>query len=59
MVTTRLWAEPASDKTARTEQEKLLAQFKGPLALLLIVATVISLIAWALEGFHGFPLKRL
>jgi len=37
--------------------KKFLAQFKDPLVLLLIVATVISLIAWALEGFPGFPFE--
>ena len=37
--------------------KKFLAQFKDPLVLLLIAATVISLIAWALEGFHGFPFE--
>jgi magnesium-transporting ATPase (P-type) len=34
--------------------KKFLAQFKDALILLLIIATVISLIAWALEGFPGF-----
>jgi Ca2+-transporting ATPase len=37
--------------------KKFLAQFKDPLVLLLIGATVISLIAWALEGFPGFPFE--
>lgn len=37
--------------------KKFLAQFEDPLVLLLIVATVISLIAWGLEGFPGFPFE--
>src|SRR5574339_982238 len=37
--------------------KKFLAQFKDPLVLLLIVAILISLAAWALEGFHGFPFE--
>jgi Ca2+-transporting ATPase len=37
--------------------KKFLAQFKDPLVLLMIVATIISLIAWALEGFPGFPFE--
>ena len=37
--------------------KKFLAQFKDPLVLLLIVATIISLMAWALEGFPGFPFE--
>lgn len=37
--------------------KKFLAQFKDPLVLLLSAATVISLLAWALEGFPGFPFE--
>jgi P-type Ca2+ transporter type 2C len=37
--------------------KKFVAQFKDPLVLLLIVATLISLAAWALEGFPGFPFE--
>jgi Ca2+-transporting ATPase len=39
--------------------KKFLAQFKDPLVILLLIATVISLAAWILEGAHGFPFEAL
>jgi P-type Ca2+ transporter type 2C len=36
---------------------KLLAQFANPLIYLLIVAVVVSLVAWLLEGSHGLPFE--
>ena len=38
---------------------RLLAQFQDPLVYLLIVAIVVSAIAWALEGAHGVPVDAL
>jgi len=35
---------------------KILAQFRDPLVYLLLVAVVVSVIAWAVEGAHGFPI---
>jgi Ca2+-transporting ATPase len=37
--------------------QKFLAQFKDPLVVLLLVAIVISLVAWVLERAHGFPFE--
>src|SRR5690242_16912979 len=37
--------------------KKVLAQFKDPLVFLLIIATLISFVAWVLEGAHGFPFE--
>jgi len=39
--------------------KKFIAQFKDPLVILLIIATLISLVAWVLEGAHGFPFEAL
>jgi hypothetical protein len=36
---------------------KLLAQFADPLTYLLLVAVVVSLVAWALEGAKGVPFE--
>jgi Ca2+-transporting ATPase len=38
---------------------KFLAQFVNPLVLLLLVATVISVIAWVIEGMHELPYEAL
>ena len=38
---------------------RLLAQFQDPLVYLLIIAIVVSAIAWALEGAHGVPVDAL
>ena len=38
---------------------RLLAQFQDPLVYLLIVAIVVSAIAWVLEGAHGVPVDAL
>ncbi len=38
---------------------KFVAQFTNPLVLLLLVATVISIIAWVIEGAHGLPYEAL
>jgi Ca2+-transporting ATPase len=38
---------------------KFLAQFANPLVLLLLVATVISVVAWVIEGMHGLPYEAL
>ncbi|HYO42181.1 MAG TPA: cation-translocating P-type ATPase [Candidatus Limnocylindrales bacterium] len=35
---------------------KILAQFQDPLVYLLLVAIVISLVAWIIEGAHGAPI---
>ncbi|WP_156225616.1 cation-translocating P-type ATPase [Pseudactinotalea suaedae] len=35
---------------------KILAQFRDPLVYLLLVAVVVSLIAWAVEGMRGLPI---
>lgn len=37
--------------------KKFIAQFKDPLVFLLIIATLISFVAWVLEGAHGFPFE--
>jgi len=34
---------------------RVLAQLRDPLVYLLLVAVVISLVAWASEGAHGWP----
>src|SRR6185369_4742384 len=34
---------------------RVLAQLRDPLVYLLLVAVVISLVAWASEGGHGWP----
>lgn len=44
-------------KTPVPAWKKVLAQFKDPLVFLLIIATLISFIAWVLEGAHGFPFE--
>ncbi|MDO5091859.1 MAG: cation-translocating P-type ATPase [Propionibacteriaceae bacterium] len=36
---------------------RFLQQFKDPLVYLLLAAVAISVIAWALEGAHGFPVE--
>jgi magnesium-transporting ATPase (P-type) len=38
---------------------KFLAQFTNPLVLLLLVAVVISLIAWYIEGMHELPYEAI
>ena len=38
---------------------KFLAQFTNPLVLLLLVATIISVVAWVIEGMHGLPYEAL
>ncbi len=38
---------------------RLLAQFQDPLIYLLLVAVVISLVAWVLEGAHGWPVDAI
>ena len=38
---------------------RLLAQFADPLIYLLLVATVVSVIAWALEGAQGLPIEGI
>ncbi|MGZ8815667.1 MAG: cation-translocating P-type ATPase, partial [Mycobacterium sp.] len=38
---------------------RLLAQFQDPLIYLLVVAVVISLVAWAAEGAQGVPIDAL
>lgn len=38
---------------------RLLAQFADPLVYLLLVATVVSVTAWALEGAHGLPVDGI
>lgn len=38
---------------------RFLAQFESPLVLLLLVATLISLLAWALEGASGLPYEGI
>lgn len=38
---------------------KVLAQFKDPLVYLLLVAVVISVIAWAVEGAEGVPIDAV
>jgi len=38
---------------------KLLAQFEDPLIYLLLVAVAISVIAWVMEGAHGWPVDSL
>lgn len=37
--------------------KKFLAQFKDPLVVLLLIASLISLAAWILEGAEGFPFE--
>lgn len=44
-------------KTPVPAWKKVLAQFKDPLVFLLIIATLISFMAWVLEGAHGFPFE--
>jgi Ca2+-transporting ATPase len=38
---------------------RILAQFRDPLVYLLLVAIAISLVAWAIEGRHGWPVDAL
>jgi magnesium-transporting ATPase (P-type) len=38
---------------------KILAQFQNPLVYLLLVAIVISLVAWIAEGAHGAPVDAI
>ncbi|MBX3600419.1 MAG: cation-translocating P-type ATPase [Rubrivivax sp.] len=38
---------------------RLLAQFQDPLVLLLLVAVAIALVAWAVEGRHGWPVDAV
>ena len=38
---------------------RFLEQFRDPLVLLLLVATVISFAVWLLEGAHGIPVEAL
>ena len=38
---------------------RLLSQFQDPLIYLLMVATAIALMAWAIEGFDGWPIDAL
>ncbi|MBZ2195049.1 cation-translocating P-type ATPase [Occultella gossypii] len=38
---------------------KILAQFQDPLIYLLLVAVVISLVAWLVEGAHGLPIDSI
>ncbi|WP_163543309.1 cation-translocating P-type ATPase [Occultella kanbiaonis] len=38
---------------------KILAQFQDPLIYLLLVAVVISLVAWVVEGAHGLPIDSI
>ncbi|TDE92577.1 cation-translocating P-type ATPase [Occultella glacieicola] len=38
---------------------KILAQFQDPLIYLLLVAVVISLAAWTVEGGHGLPIDAI
>lgn len=39
--------------------KRILAQLKDPLVILLLIAAVISVGAWALEGAHGAPIEAL
>jgi Ca2+-transporting ATPase len=39
--------------------KRLLAQFRGPLNLLLLVATAVSLLVWTIEGEGGLPYEAL
>lgn len=39
--------------------KKVLKQFNDPLIYLLLGAIVISLVAWSIEGAHGFPIDAL
>ncbi|WP_371177398.1 cation-translocating P-type ATPase [Buchananella felis] len=38
---------------------RVLEQFRDPLVILLLVAIVISTVAWAIEGAHGAPIDSL
>ena len=38
---------------------RVLAQLRDPLVYLLLVAVVISLVAWASEGAHGWPIDAI
>ena len=38
---------------------RILTQFQSPLIYLLLVAIVIALLAWAVEGFGGWPIDAL
>jgi Cation transporter/ATPase, N-terminus len=48
------WLDPEAEVLA---WRKLLAQFADPLTYLLLVAVVVSLVAWALEGAKGVPFE--
>jgi Ca2+-transporting ATPase len=39
--------------------QRMLAQFKDPLIYLLLAAVVISLLAWVVEGRHGWPVDAV
>ena len=39
--------------------KRFLAQFQDPLVYLLLAAVGITLVAWAMEGFHGLPIDGL
>src|SRR5690606_11292564 len=39
--------------------QRMLAQFKDPLIYLLLAAVVISLLAWVVEGRHGWPVAAV
>ena len=38
---------------------KFVAQFANPLVFLLLIATVISIVAWVIEGMHDLPYEAL
>ena len=38
---------------------KVLAQFRDPLIYLLLAAIAISLVAWVVEGAHGWPVDAV
>lgn len=58
----RLAADGPNELTATPPPplwRKILAQFQDPLVYLLLVAVVISVIAWAVEGGHGVPVDAI
>ncbi|MBW7884199.1 MAG: HAD-IC family P-type ATPase, partial [Caldilineaceae bacterium] len=46
-------------KVPTPKWRRFLEQFNNPLVILLLVATVISLVAWVLEGAHGAPFEAI
>ena len=44
---------------ARPLWRRILAQFHDPLVYLLLVAVVVALVAWAIEGLAGWPVDAI